>query len=87
MKRFEAVFNETWWLWIGLSVFGLVMSAVHFSFLAVFPISLFAFLYFAYVRYDEDGNLNTLDSDDEEPPRGNSSSRGPESNSTEKADP
>lgn len=58
MKRFEAFFNDTWWLWLVLGGFGLVMAAfVHWSFMSVFPISGFTFFYFMYMRYDEDGNI------------------------------
>ena len=68
MKRFEAVWQETWWLWIGLAVFGLAMSLVHPSFLSVFPISAFVFLYFAFMRYDENGNVVSLGSSEESKP-------------------
>jgi len=58
MKRFDAFFKDTWWLWLVLGTFGLIMASfVHWSFLSVFPISAFTFFYFMYMRYDEDGNI------------------------------
>jgi uncharacterized membrane protein len=58
MKRFNALFKQTWWLWtiyltlnIGLIFF---VSPV---FLAVLPMIVVVFIYFALVRYDDEGNF------------------------------
>ncbi len=58
MKRFYALFKQTWWLWtiylilnIGLIFF---VSPV---FWAVLPMIVVIFIYFALVRYDEEGNF------------------------------
>ncbi len=58
MQRFRSLIKETWWLWIVFGLFGtagaLFLSKV---FLLMFPISVFTFFWFAYIRYDEDGNF------------------------------
>ena len=58
MKRFYALFKQTWWLWtiylilnIGLIIF---VSPV---FWAVLPMIVVIFIYFAWVRYDDEGNF------------------------------
>ena len=58
MKRFYALFKQTWWLWtiyltlnIGLIFF---VSPV---FLAVLPMIVVVFIYFELVRYDDEGNF------------------------------
>ena len=58
MKRFYALFKQTWWLWtiylilnIGLILF---VSPV---FWAVLPMIVVIFIYFALVRYDDEGNF------------------------------
>jgi hypothetical protein len=58
MKRFYALFKQTWWLWtiylvlnIGLIFF---VSPV---FWAVLPMIVVVFIYFALVRYDDEGNF------------------------------
>jgi len=58
MKRFYALFKQTWWLWtiylilnIGLILF---VSPV---FWAVLPMIVVIFIYFAWVRYDDEGNF------------------------------
>lgn len=57
MNRYRALMQETWWLWLLFFGFGLVMSFLSRVFLLMFPISICTFLWFAYVRYDEDGNF------------------------------
>ena len=56
MKRFKSIMRETWWVWLilvgGGTIAGILVSAIFFS---AIPISVFAFFYFALVRYDEDG--------------------------------
>ncbi len=55
--RFKGLLRETWWLWILFLVFGTAMSFLSYVFLLMFPISIFTFFWFAYIRYDEDGNF------------------------------
>ncbi|MCA9131248.1 MAG: hypothetical protein KDB22_29390 [Planctomycetales bacterium] len=58
MERFKALAIETWWLWLVFLVFGSVLSALLSSvFLLTFPICIFTFFWFAYVRYDDEGNF------------------------------
>ncbi|MCC7334891.1 MAG: hypothetical protein IT422_07335 [Pirellulaceae bacterium] len=57
MARFRALIKETWWLWILFAAFGAGMSFLHPVFLLMFPISIFTFFWFAYIRYDEDGDF------------------------------
>jgi hypothetical protein len=57
MKRYRALFRDTWWLW--LIIFGgglLAGSLIHFSFLSALPIGVFTFFYFGLMRYDNEGN-------------------------------
>lgn len=58
MKRFKAFWKETRWLWIFYSCIlaGLILL-VHPIFLAVIPMLVVIFIYFALVRYDQDGNF------------------------------
>ncbi|MEZ6096846.1 MAG: hypothetical protein R3C03_21935 [Pirellulaceae bacterium] len=56
MKRFQGLIRDTWWLWIVLCVAGTFLSIyVSPVFISTFPISLFTFLYFGLIRYDEEG--------------------------------
>jgi 4-amino-4-deoxy-L-arabinose transferase-like glycosyltransferase len=57
MDRYRALLKETWWLWIALAVFGLAMAFISPVFLITIPISGITFLWFGYVRFDEDGNF------------------------------
>jgi hypothetical protein len=57
MNRFRALLRETWWLWLLFFGFGTVMSFLSPVFLLTFPISIFTFFWFAYIRYDEDGTF------------------------------
>ena len=57
MKRFQALFKDTWWLWLVLGVGGTVMSIFSSVFLLTFPVCIITFLRFAFVQYDEDGNF------------------------------
>ncbi|GIW99476.1 MAG: hypothetical protein KatS3mg111_2809 [Pirellulaceae bacterium] len=57
MGRFRALWKETWWLWlvflsaaVGLGLFSRV-------FWLLVPISIFTFFWFAFIRYDEEGNF------------------------------
>lgn len=57
MKRFAAIIRETWWVWLilvgGGIVAGSLLSPIFFM---AIPISIFSFIYFAVMRYDDDGN-------------------------------
>ena len=56
MKRFRGLLRDTWWLWIVLVGGGIVAGTlISFVFFSAIPISLFAFFYFALMRYDDDG--------------------------------
>lgn len=57
MDRFRSLFKETWWLWCLFIVGGTVMSYLSLVFLVTFPICIFTFFWFAYIRYDEEGNF------------------------------
>ncbi len=57
MARFKSLIRETWWLWLLFLVGGIVMSMLDPVFLLTFPICIFTFFWFAYIRYDEDGNF------------------------------
>lgn len=58
MARFRALFKETWWLWLLFVVGGIVMSILSPVFLVTFPICIFTFFWFAFIRYDDKGNFN-----------------------------
>lgn len=56
MKQVLALARETWWLWIVfLAGGGWLTYAVDGAFVITFPICVFTFFYFAFIRYDEDG--------------------------------
>lgn len=58
MKRFKAFWKETGWLWTVFFVVLLVlMRFVSLVFVAAIPLLIVIFIYFALVRYDEDGNF------------------------------
>ncbi|MCY3004837.1 MAG: hypothetical protein NTV29_02550 [Planctomycetota bacterium] len=58
MKRFKAFWKETRLLWtIYLSIVAGLILLVNPIFLAVIPMLAVIFIYFAMVRYDEDGNF------------------------------
>jgi hypothetical protein len=57
MQRFKALMKETWWLWTLFVVGGTLMSWVSLVFLLTFPVCIFVFFWFAFVRYDDDGNF------------------------------
>jgi len=57
MERFKALIKDTWWLWVGLVGFGFALGLLLDPVLLIsLPISLFAFIYFGLMRYDEHGN-------------------------------
>jgi len=58
MKRYKAFLKETWWLWCIYLVATLCLVLfVHLIFLAIVPMMVVNFFYFALVRYDDDGNF------------------------------
>jgi hypothetical protein len=58
MKRFKAFWKETRLLWaFYLSIVAGLILLVNPIFLAVIPMLAVIFIYFAMVRYDEDGNF------------------------------
>lgn len=57
MQRYRSLLRETWWLWVILLLGGTLMTYVSPIFLLVYPISAFVFFWFAFIRYDEDGNF------------------------------
>lgn len=57
MKPLIALFSETWWLWTAcVAVCGVMVSTISLFFLVLLPMLLVVFFYFAYNRYDRDGN-------------------------------
>ncbi len=57
MERFKGLLRDTWWLWIGLFGMGIVLGLFFDKvFFIAIPIAIFAFFYFAFMRYDEDGH-------------------------------
>ena len=57
MGRYTALWRETWWLWLLLTLGGIAMSFMSLVFLVTLPIALCTFLWFGYVRFDADGNF------------------------------
>lgn len=57
MNRFSSLFSETWWLWLIFLVMGIGLSMLSLVFLVTFPICIFTFFWFAYIRYDDKGNF------------------------------
>lgn len=57
MNRFSALLSETWWLWLIFLVMGVALSMLSLVFLVTFPICIFTFFWFAYIRYDDEGNF------------------------------
>jgi hypothetical protein len=56
MKRFQGLLRDTWWLWMLLIAAGLTLGfLVEFIFFVAIPISVFSFIYFGLMRYDENG--------------------------------
>ncbi|MEM9644723.1 MAG: hypothetical protein AAF989_07005 [Planctomycetota bacterium] len=59
MKQLQGLWRDTWWLWLLFLVLilGLSLMAGWF-FLSLIPTLPCIFAYFAFIRYDEDGNEN-----------------------------
>lgn len=61
VKRYMSLIETTWWLWIifvGGGIAGTIF--LHGAFVALLPISLITFLWFAHIRYDSEGNRRDL---------------------------
>lgn len=59
MKRFQRLLKETWWLWtIFVLTAILLITFVNPIFIVILPMMIIIFIYFAFVRYDDDGNFN-----------------------------
>ncbi|GAB5402791.1 MAG: hypothetical protein Aurels2KO_10220 [Aureliella sp.] len=57
MNRFRALLKETWWLWALFSVAGVALSLFSPVFLTMFPICIFVFFWFAYIRFGDNGEF------------------------------
>lgn len=57
MARYLALMKNTWWMWLLLLGGGGLLSYFDKVFLVTFPICIFTFFWFAYIRYDDDGNF------------------------------
>lgn len=58
MKRYLQFLKDTWWLWLAyVGVTAILIVFVGPIFWAVIPMMIVNFIYFAFVRYDEDGNF------------------------------
>ena len=56
-KRFSGLFRDTWWLWVLFLIVSVCFSIfVSRLFLATLPALVVAFVYYASMRYDDDGN-------------------------------
>jgi len=56
--RYYAFLKDSWWLWsIFLAINALLIYFVAPVFWAVLPMMIVNFVYFAFVRYDADGNF------------------------------
>ena len=57
MKRIIGLLKETWWLWLLLfGGCGYLAAYVEPFMVVTFPMMILILLYFAFVRFDEDGN-------------------------------
>ena len=57
MNQIRALLKTTWWLWlIFFSLATVLYLWVDPIFVVVYPICLFTMIYFAFVRFDEDGD-------------------------------
>jgi hypothetical protein len=57
MQRYKALLETTWWLWLVFVAGGIALTRfVASEFLIMFPLFAVIFVYFAFVRFDENGN-------------------------------
>ena len=57
MNRFSALWKETCWLWVTFCGAGVGLSLFSPVFLTTFPICIFVFFWFAYIRFGDDGEF------------------------------
>jgi hypothetical protein len=58
MKRYKSFLKDTWWLWlIYVAITAILIVFVSKVFWAVIPMMIVNFVYFALVRYNEDGEF------------------------------
>lgn len=56
INRLSGLWRDTWWLWLGFLVLGVVFFfLVSQLFVVMVPILIAAFAYYAMIRYDDDG--------------------------------
>ena len=57
MNQIKALLGSTWWMWppLFMTLFALTVW-VESALIITFPLCIGIFLYFAFVRFDEDGN-------------------------------
>lgn len=56
MKRFYAMLKDTGWLWGIVFVVNTGLIALSRLYLLMYPVLFVIFLYFTFMRYDEEGN-------------------------------
>lgn len=62
MKRYIGLLRTTWWLWIVLTVMIVPLTLwIDSAFIVLLPVYVVTFLYFAHVRFDENGERITFD--------------------------
>ncbi|HAN99179.1 MAG TPA: hypothetical protein DCQ98_17890 [Planctomycetaceae bacterium] len=60
MRQLTSMLRDTWYVWLMLAGFSITLSAVRsWVFLAPLAALPFCMAYFAFMRYDEDGNLRS----------------------------
>jgi len=58
MRRYTAFLKQTWWLWGAYAIVNaFLIIFVAPVFWAVIPMMIVNFFYFAFIRYDQDGNF------------------------------
>lgn len=56
-ERFKGLLRDTWWLWIIFLAISIVFIVrVSLIFLVTLPVLVVAFVYYASMRYDDEGN-------------------------------
>ena len=56
MKRYRGLMRDSWAAWVVIFLFGAVLGFWKPLFFSAIPIGFFAFFYFGFMRYDENGN-------------------------------
>lgn len=58
MKKFLFLLRSTWWLWLAfVALAAFMIIYVNVIFVVMIPVLIGVFIYFALVRYDDDGNF------------------------------